>query len=127
MKIISNLNAQSPARAILAAAMICLSMLAGAPRARSQNSPPSSTSGSIVITGCLLKRDNPGSFALTTANGKLYYVTSSTVDLSKHSGHTVRITATGDRQADPSKDPNNDPEADEIVATKLEMVSKTCR
>ena len=127
MNIISKLRARPGGSAGVYAAMICLALFPAVPRARPQNSPPSSKSESIVITGCLHQRDTPGSFALTTVNGKLYYVTSSTIDLSKHSGHTVKITATGDRQADPSKDPNNNPEADEIVATKLDMVSKTCR
>jgi hypothetical protein len=124
---ICNMKMRFLAATFLAAAMVFFSLLAGLPCVLAQSSAPAGKSESIVVTGCLVKRDAPGTFALTTANGKLFYVSSSNVDLSKHSGHTVTITGVDDRQADPKHDPNNSSEADEIVATKVEMVSKTCR
>jgi len=80
----------------------------------------------VVETGCLIKRDKPGEFALTTQDAKLFYVESSTVDLSAHAGHTVKITGTFASDSQSERDPDKSPEAQTIIATKLEMISKSC-
>ncbi len=79
-----------------------------------------------TVTGCLLRRDKPGDFALTTRDAKLYYIQSSTVDLNAHVRHTVTITGTFLRDKQIKDDPDKSPEAQTISATKLEMIQKTC-
>ncbi|HEY4741298.1 MAG TPA: hypothetical protein VIH76_11950 [Candidatus Acidoferrales bacterium] len=79
-----------------------------------------------VVTGCLYRRDTPGDFALTTRDGKLYYVESSTVDLAAHVRHTVTITGTFVPDKDTKDDPDKNQEVPTISATKLEMIRKTC-
>jgi hypothetical protein len=79
-----------------------------------------------VVTGCLYRRDRPGDFALTTRDGKLYYVESSTVDLAAHVRHTVTITGTFVPDKDTKDDPDKNQEVPTISATKLEMIRKTC-
>jgi hypothetical protein len=79
-----------------------------------------------IVTGCLIRRDNPGEFALTTRDAKLYYVESSTVDLAAHVRHTVTITGTFVPDKETKDDPDKDQEAQTISATKIEMVRKTC-
>ena len=81
---------------------------------------------SVVETGCLIRRDKPGDFALTTRDAKLFYVESSTVDLAAHVGHTVTLTGTFAPDSETRNDPDKAPEAQTIKVTKLEMVSKTC-
>ncbi len=81
---------------------------------------------SVVETGCLIRRDKPGDFALTTRDAKLFYVESSTVDLSAHVGHTVTVTGTFAPDSETRNDPDKAPEAQTIKVTKLEMISKTC-
>ena len=79
-----------------------------------------------VVTGCLYRRDKPGDFALTTRDGKLYYVESSTVDLAAHVRHTVTITGTFVPDKDTKDDPDKNQEVPTILASKLEMIRKTC-
>jgi hypothetical protein len=81
----------------------------------------------VIVTGCLMKRDKPGDFALTTRDAKLYYVESTTVDLSAHVRHTVTVTGTFVPDSETRDDPDKSGEAETINVTKLEMVSKTCR
>ena len=80
----------------------------------------------VVVTGCLFRRDRPGEFALTTRDAKLFYVESSTVDLAAHVRHTVTITGTFAPDSASQNDPDKSPEAQTIIASKLEMISKTC-
>ena len=81
----------------------------------------------VVATGCLMKRDKPGDFALTTRDAKLYYVESTTVDLAAHARHTVTVTGTFVPDSETRNDPDKSGEAQTINATKVVMVSKTCR
>ncbi|MFZ0635357.1 MAG: hypothetical protein WA755_01800 [Candidatus Acidiferrales bacterium] len=99
----------------------------GSAAGRAQKSDSSAKSESVVATGCLVQRTEEGGFAFTTADAKLYYVSSTTIDLSKHAGHKVKITGTNVHQADPKHNPENSSEADELIITKLEMVSKRCQ
>jgi len=98
-----------------------------APRAMQKNGSSSQEKQkSVVETGCLIRRDKPGDFALTTRDAKLFYVESSTVDLSAHVGHTVTLTGTFAPDSETRNDPDKAPEAQTIKVTKLEMISKTC-
>jgi hypothetical protein len=87
---------------------------------------PHHDSQEVVVTGCLYRRDKPGDFALTTRDGKLYYVESSTVDLAAHARHTVTITGTFVPDKDTKDDPDKNQEVPTISASKLEMIRKTC-
>jgi len=79
-----------------------------------------------VATGCLIRRDKPGEFALTTRDAKLFYAESSTVNLGAHVGHTVTIRGTFVPDSKTKDDPDKSPEAQTISVTKLEMLAKTC-
>src|SRR5437870_4515485 len=46
-----------------------------------------------TVTGCLQKSDERDEFSITGEDGKIYGLRSSTVDLSKHLGHKVTVTA----------------------------------
>jgi hypothetical protein len=82
-----------------------------------------------TVTGCLGQGDEPKEYAIKTENGKIYGVSSSTVDLAKHMNHTV--TVTGAVTANNEK--NNatsigQPEEDFLMkVTNLKMVSTTCQ
>ncbi len=65
-----------------------------------------------AITGCLQKGSTDGTYTLASKDGKTYKVTSKTLKLAGHVGHTV--TLTGD-----VKDSSLD-------ATKMAMVSGSC-
>jgi hypothetical protein len=115
---------------LLATAGIALSMPLTAASAKGptlqKEHEPAHKSQDAVATGCLIRRDKPGDFALTTRDAKLFYVESSTVDLAAHVGHTVTIRGTFVPDSKTKDDPDKSPEAQTISVTKLEMLSKTC-
>src|SRR5579864_7403221 len=82
-----------------------------------------------TVTGCLAQGDEPNEYAIKTENGKIYGLSSSTIDLAKHMNHTVAVTG--------AVTPNNEknrttstgqPEEDFLMkVTNLKMVSTTCQ
>ena len=70
------------------AAAAALLAIAPAPAA----AHPSLTASSDSVTGCLKKGDKPNTFSLTTQDGKIVMVSSSSVSLAGHVGHTVTLT-----------------------------------
>lgn len=66
------------------------------------------------VTGCLQKGADKNTFSLTSKDGKKYDVTSKTVPLHNHVGHTVTITGAA------GKAPNS------LDATAIKHVSPTC-
>jgi hypothetical protein len=65
-----------------------------------------------TVTGCLQKGQEAGTYTLTSKDGKTYSVTSKSVHLNGHVGHTVTLTGTEDKNA--------------MSATKLAMVAPSC-
>ena len=100
--------------------------VANDPAPQKELEPPHHDPQEAVATGCLYRRDKPGDFALTTRDAKLYYVESSTVDLAAHVRHTVTITGTFVPDKDTKDDPDKNQEVPTILASKLEMIRKTC-
>jgi hypothetical protein len=75
-----------------------------------------------TVTGCLSKGDEAGEYTLMTKGGKKYELKSTSVDLSKHVGHTV--TATGTAKKEEEKGEKG--EETDMQVTKLAMVSASC-
>jgi hypothetical protein len=129
----SNTISASLRVAIFIAIGTTLLPMSAAARSKTGNNPPQKELEAphhdpqdAVVTGCLYRRDRPGDFALTTRDGKLYYVESSTVDLAAHVRHTVTITGTFVPDKDTKDDPDKNQEVPTILASKLEMIRKTC-
>ena len=77
-----------------AVAVPCASANALGSRAGPARLPLGVRASADTATGCLQKGDESGEYALTTKDGKKYGLRSSSVDLSKHVGHTVTVTGT---------------------------------
>jgi hypothetical protein len=65
-----------------------------------------------TVTGCLQKGQAADTYTLTAKDGKTYNVTSKSVKLGGHVGHTVTLTGSG-------KDMD-------MTVTKMAMVSASC-
>ena len=82
-----------------------------------------------TVTGCLAQGDEPNEYAIKTVNGKIYGVSSSTVDLVKHMNHTVAVTGAVTPNNEKNRTPSTgQPEEDFLMkVTDLKMVSATCQ
>ena len=81
-----------------------------------------------TATGCLQKGDEAGEYALTTKDGKKYGLRSSSVDLSKHVGHTVTVSGTAKHEEEEKGEKKEaGEEVADIQVTKLAMVSASCQ
>lgn len=67
------------------------------------------------VTGCLQKGANQDEYAITGKDGKMYTLTSTSVKLAPHIGHTVTVTGT------PAKTGAG------LQVSKLSMVSASCK
>jgi hypothetical protein len=86
------------------------------------------------ITGCLSKGDSAREFKVTGADGSTWEVTSATVKLSPHVGHTVSVTGNvwhpDMHDAKEKAKETVDADAKEhghLKVTNLEMVSESCK
>jgi len=98
-----------------------------------------------TVTGCLAKGKDKDSFTIKGTDGKAYSLTSSTVKLSEHVGHTVAVTGTSaavetgalrdtsakkeagaQKEAGAHKDMAA-PSGTAISVTSLKMVSTQCK
>lgn len=93
------------------------------------------------LTGCLQKGDEANEYVLMAKDGSTWDLRSETVDLAPHVGHTVTITGTASAahaKAHEMKEgtkeemkehgmAKNATEHGHLKATKLTMVSDTCR
>ena len=86
-----------------------------------------------TVTGCLQKGDEPGEFAITGEDGKVWGLRSSAVKLEDHVGHKVTITgsATAESKAEEKKEgevekASNKEEYGDIRVASLKMVSDSC-
>ena len=53
---------------------------------------PTLVASSDSVTGCLKKGDKPGTYSVTTQDGKTVWVASQSVSLAGHVGHTVTLS-----------------------------------
>ena len=96
----------------------------------------------VKVTGCLQKGDEENEFVLTDKAGKKYEITSKSVALAGHVGHTVTVKGTavaeekGKEEAKEEKSEKGEKaEADEakehegghLQVTSLTMVSPKCK
>jgi hypothetical protein len=96
----------------------------------------------IRVTGCLQKGDEENEFVITDKAGKKYEITSKSVALAKHVGHTVTVKGTtvaeekGEKEAAEEKGEKGEKaEAEEakehegghLKVTSLTMVSPKCK
>jgi hypothetical protein len=83
------------------------------------------------LTGCLGKGMAEDTFSLKTKDGKTYWLTSNTVTLSQHVGHTVTVSGAPAKAA-PGKASSKDTmetgmAAGPVSVSKLSMVSESCK
>lgn len=101
---------------------------------------PSLTASPDSVTGCLKKGDKPNTFSVTTQDGKTVWVSSATVSLAGHVGHTVTLTGNTMTESmgaisDSSKmsgmsdsmKMGDTHAASTMQVTKLAMVSASCK
>lgn len=102
---------------------------------------PSHAARADSVTGCLRKGDKPNVFTLKAQDGKTLWVTSETVSLAGHVGHTVTLSgnvqseSTGSiadsskmaGMSDSMKMDSSKTSGSVMQVTKLSMVSGTCR
>ena len=94
-----------------------------------------------TLTGCLQPGDGANEYVLTAKDGSTWELRSDSVDLAPHVGHTVSITGTAsaahakahEMKEDAKEEmqehgmDKNAKEHGHLKATKLKMVSDTCR
>jgi hypothetical protein len=92
----------------------------------------------VRVTGCLQKGDEENEFVITNRAGKKYDITSKSVALAGHVGHTVTVSgrmvaeAKENEVKEEKKDKGEKAEApgsesEHLQVTKLTMVSPTCK
>jgi hypothetical protein len=86
-----------------------------------------------AVTGCLLKSDQPGQYAITGEDGKTWDLRSTTVKLAAHVGQQVTVTGSPVREtkAEEKKEGQVEnaagkQELGELRVTRLKMVSQSC-
>lgn len=83
------------------------------------------------VTGCLKKGDKKDVYSVTDASGKKHWVTSSTVPLAGHVGHTVTLSGTAPTDnkmgSDTSMKMSGDMNMGPMNVTSMTMVSASCK
>jgi hypothetical protein len=83
------------------------------------------------VTGCLKKGDKKDVYSVTDASGKKHWVTSSTIPLSGHVGHTVTVSGTAAMDnkmgSDTSMKASGDMNMGPMNVTSMTMVSASCK
>jgi hypothetical protein len=86
-------------------------------------------------TGCLQKGEEPGGFSLTGEDGKFWELSSTSVILSHHLGHTVTVTGSVTHKSktqevkmeEHEKKEAGGKEYADLHVTSLKMVSDACK
>jgi len=80
------------------------------------------------------KGDEAGEYSITGQDGKMYGLRSTSVNLSKHLGHTVTVTGTMKPESEENEakgharnEKKEAKEAGDIRVTSLKMISETCQ
>jgi ABC-type sugar transport system substrate-binding protein len=82
------------------------------------------SSAVVTVAGCLQNGTTTDVFLLTAKDGKGWDVSSKTVDIAKHVGHTVSLTGTPVTTA--STDGSAASATTRLDVSDLKMVSETC-
>jgi hypothetical protein len=94
-------------------------------------------SSKVTVTGCLQKGDSADEFAIAGKDGKTWELSSKTVKLDEHVGHTVTVTGVRhhETKAEAAKEEKTEAkeskeaeamEAGDLNVTSLKMVSESC-
>ena len=106
--------------------------------AQNTSSPAKGKAATRTITGCLAKGDSANEFMLTGSDGSTWEVSSDSVSLAEHVGHTISITgnvahAKMHNMKEDAKDAAQDAgmkkentEYGHLKATNVKMVSDSC-
>jgi len=105
----------------LVAVFLVLTLFSFSALAR-QEKPTESKGKAITVTGCLQKGDEANEFAISEG-GKKYELTSGSVALKDHVGHTVTVTGTMKSE----KGEEEEGWAGQITVSSLKMVSTSCK
>jgi hypothetical protein len=79
------------------------------------------------VTGCLQKGDKKDMYSVTDAAGKKHWVTSSTVSLAGHVGHTVTLVGAAPADNKMGSDTSMKMNMGAMNVTSMSMVSATCK
>jgi len=82
------------------------------------------SSATVTVAGCLHNGTTTDVFVLTAKDGKGWDVSSKTVDISKHVGHTVSVTGTPVTTA--TTDGSAASATTRLDVSDLKMVSESC-
>jgi hypothetical protein len=109
----------------------------GAPTAsnRAQTAQTKDKSASVrTLTGCVTAGEKAGDYSLTAEDGSTWEISSKTVKLSPHVGHTVKVTGKvwhpemhGAKEKAKDAVESNPVEHGHLSVTNLIMVSETCK
>jgi hypothetical protein len=106
--------------------------------ASAQDSGTKSKASTRTITGCLAKGDSADEFHLTGNDGSTWDLSSDSVSLADHVGHTVSVTGAVENSSmhnmkEDAKDAAHDAgmkkdnsESGHLKVTKVKMVSSSC-
>jgi hypothetical protein len=92
----------------------------------------------VAVTGCLQKGESADEFSIAGEDGKTWELSSKTVKLDKHVGHTVTVTGLRHHEttAEAAKEEKTESkeskeaevrEAGDLRVTSLRMVSDSCK
>lgn len=115
--------------------LLIASGLVLAPMFAAQAAPGQDKSADVrSITGCLSKGDDAKEFKITGEDGSTWEVTSATVKLSPHLGHTVTVSGKvwhpdmhGAKEKAKETVDADAKEHGHLKVTKVEMVSESCK
>jgi hypothetical protein len=115
--------------------LLIASGLVLAPMFAAQTAPGQDKSADVrSITGCLSKGDDAKEFKITGEDGSTWEVTSATVKLSPHLGHTVTVSGKvwhpdmhGAKEKAKETVDADAKEHGHLKVTKVEMVSESCK
>jgi hypothetical protein len=81
-----------------------------------------------TMTGCLQKGYEPDEFSITSEDGKVWGLRSSTIKLVRHLGHKVTVSGliTYESEAGETKTGRGKEESGDLRVTSLKTVSETC-
>ena len=87
---------------------------------------------SVTVTGCLAQGDEANEYSIRDANGKIYGLKSSSVNLKPHLGHQVSITGTPMKEEGSSKRSTESKtgkaeESEHLRVSDLKMISSSCQ
>ena len=95
--------------------------------------PQKPASPDTTVTGCVQKGDQPGEVSITSEDGRIWELHSTTGKLDEHINHKVTVTGTvtrdtkaADKKAGEVEKAAGKQEYGDLLVSSVTMVSKTC-